>query len=109
VFIRPERSLLVRLLAAGWRLRTELAALVLGVWGWLWLTDRLPRWAAVAVVAIVVVGVMAWGPSRRFVVGHVWCTVTRLVEALSARELATSASSALRAGTRRPRANQAPA
>ena len=28
VFIRPERSLLVRLLAVGWRLRTELAALV---------------------------------------------------------------------------------
>ena len=40
VFIRPERSLLVRLLAVVWRLRTELAALVLGVWGWLWLTDR---------------------------------------------------------------------
>src|SRR5215207_5189828 len=77
VFIRPERSLLVRLLAVLWRLRTELAALLVSVWGWLELTDRLPRWAAVTVVIVVVLGLMAWGPSRRFVLGHVWCTVTR--------------------------------
>ena len=54
VFIRPERSILVRLLAVGWQLRTELAALVLSVWGWRWLTTRMPVWAAVAVLLIVV-------------------------------------------------------
>ena len=48
-----------------------------GVWGWLWLIDRVPRWAAVTVVAVVMVGLIAWGPSRRFVAGHAWCTVTR--------------------------------
>lgn len=77
VFIRPERSVLVRLLAVAWQLRTELAAVVAGVWLWLWLTDRMPRWAAVTVLVAVAAGVAAWGPSRRFVAGHVWCTVTR--------------------------------
>jgi hypothetical protein len=77
VFIRPERSVLVRLAAVLWQLRTELTALVAGVWGWLWLTDRMPVWAAVAVLVVMTACLMAWGPSRRFVVGHVWCTVTR--------------------------------
>jgi hypothetical protein len=77
VFIRPERSLLVRLLAVVWRLRTELTASVVGVWGWLWLTDRLPSWAAVTVLSVTFAAVLCWGPSRRFVLGHVWCTITR--------------------------------
>ena len=77
VFVRPERSLFVRLLAGLWQLRAELTALVVGVYGWLWLTDRMPRWAAVAVIAGTMAGLLLWGPSRRFVVGHVWCTVTR--------------------------------
>ena len=77
VFIRPERSVLVRLAAVLWQLRTELTALVVGVWGWLWLTARLPVWAALAVVFVTAGAVMAWRPSCRFVVGHVWCTVTR--------------------------------
>ena len=77
VFIRPERSIVVRLLAVLWQLRTELMALVLGVWCWLWLTNRMPVWAALAVVLIAAGTVTAWSPSRRFVAGHVWCTVTR--------------------------------
>ena len=77
VFIRPERSVLVRLAAVLWLLRTELSALVVGVWGWLWLTDRMPVWAAVAVLVVTAGAVMAWRPSCRFVVGHGWCTVTR--------------------------------
>jgi hypothetical protein len=77
VFIRPERSVLVRLLAVLWHLRTELTASVVGVWLWLWLTDRMPTWAACAVVVVATAGLMAWRPSRRFVLGHVWCTITR--------------------------------
>jgi hypothetical protein len=77
VFIRPERSVLVRLLAVLWHLRTEVAASVVGVWLWLRLTDRMPAWAACVVVLGAAGGLMAWGPSRRFVLGHVWCTVTR--------------------------------
>ncbi len=77
VFIRPERSVLVRLLAVLWQLRTELSALVVGVWCWLWLTDRMPIWAALTVALVAAGSVTAWSPSRRFVVGHVWCTVTR--------------------------------
>ena len=38
----------------------------------------MPVWAAVTVVLVATAGaVMAWRPSCRFVVGHVWCTVTR--------------------------------
>lgn len=77
VFIRPERSVLVRLLAVLWHLRTEVAASVVGVWLWLELTDRMPTWAAISVLVVSVSGLLAWGPSRRFVLGHVWCTVTR--------------------------------
>jgi hypothetical protein len=77
VFIRPERSVLVRLLAVLWHLRTELVASVVGVWVWLWLTDRMPTWAAIAVLVLSTAGLMGWGPSRRFVLGHAWCTVTR--------------------------------
>lgn len=77
VFVRPERSLVVRVLAGLWQLRAELVALVVGAYVWSWLTDRMPRWAAVAVIVVTVLGLMLWAPSRRFVVGHVWCTVTR--------------------------------
>jgi len=77
VFIRPERSVLVRLVAVLWRLRTELTASVVGVWVWLWLTDRMPVWAAIAVLLLASAALMGWAPSRRFVVGHMWCTVTR--------------------------------
>ena len=77
VFIRPERSVLVRLAAVLWQLRTELTALVVGIWGWLWLTHRMPVWAALALLFVTSGAVMAWRPSCRFVVGHVWCTVTR--------------------------------
>jgi hypothetical protein len=77
VFIRPERSMSVRLVAVLWRLRTELTASVVGVWFWLWLTDRMPVWAAVAVLLLASAALMGWGPSRRLVVGHVWGTVTR--------------------------------
>ena len=77
VFIRPELSVLVRLLAILWQLRTELTVLVTGVWCWLWLTDRMSRWLAVAVFVVTAGALFAWGPSRRFVVGHAWCTVTR--------------------------------
>jgi hypothetical protein len=77
VFIRPERSVLVRLAAVLWHLRTELTASVVGVWGWLWLTHRMPVWAAIAVLVVTTGGLTAWAPSRRFLVGHVWCTVTR--------------------------------
>ena len=77
MFIRPERSLIVRVLAVLWHLRTELAVSVVGVWGWLWLTDRMPAWVAVTVVLVTVAALMGWGPSRRFALGHVWCTITR--------------------------------
>ena len=77
VFVRPEQSIVVRILAVLWQLRAELVASALGFWVWRWLTDRMATWAAVAVLVIAVVGLMAWSPSRRFVVGHVWCTVTR--------------------------------
>src|SRR5688572_27361522 len=77
VFIRPERSLFVRLVSGLWQLRAEVMALVVGVYGWLWLTERMPEAAAIALIVIAVVALLGWGPSRRFVVGHVWCTVTR--------------------------------
>ncbi len=77
MFIRPERSLIVRVLAVLWHLRMELAVSVAAVWGWLWLTDRMPSWAAVTVVLVATGALMGWGPSRRFALGHVWCTVTR--------------------------------
>jgi hypothetical protein len=38
VFIRPERSAVVRLVAVLWQLRTELAVTAVVVWCWLWLT-----------------------------------------------------------------------
>ena len=71
VFIRPERSVLVRLAAVLWQLRTELSAVVVGVWGWLWLVHRMPVWAALAVVFVTTGAVMGWRPSCRLVVGHV--------------------------------------
>jgi hypothetical protein len=77
VFVRPERSMFVRLLAGLWQLRAELTALAVGVYVWLWLTDRMPRWAGLAVVLGTVAALLLWGPTRRLVVGHVWCTVTR--------------------------------
>ena len=77
VFIRPERSAVVRLVAVLWQLRTELAVTAAAVWCWLWLTRRLPVWAALTVVLASAGAVLVWSPSRRFVVGHAWCTVTR--------------------------------
>jgi hypothetical protein len=77
VFIRPERSTLVRLVAVLWQLRTGLAVTVAVVWCWLWLTRRLPVWAALTVVLGSAVAALVWSPSRRFVVGHAWCTGTR--------------------------------
>jgi hypothetical protein len=77
VFIRPERSAVVRLVAVLWQLRTELAVTAVVVWCWLWLTRRLPVWAALTVVLASAAMVLVWSPSRRFVVGHAWCTVTR--------------------------------
>jgi hypothetical protein len=77
MFVRPERSLIVRVLAVLWQLRTELVASVVGVWGWLWLTDRMPAWIAVTVVSVTIAALLGWGPSRRFALGHVWCTITR--------------------------------
>jgi hypothetical protein len=62
VFIRPERSVLVRLVAVLWHLRTELAASVVGVWIWLRLTDRMPVWAAITLLVVTTGGLIAWGP-----------------------------------------------
>jgi hypothetical protein len=68
---------MVRLVAVLWQLRTELTVTAAAVWVWLWLTRRLPVWAALTVVLTSAVAVLVWSPSRRFVVGRAWCTVTR--------------------------------
>ena len=77
VFIRPERSVLIRLVAVLWRLRAELAVTAAAVWLWLWLTARMPSWAALTAVLSTAAVVLVWPWSRRFVLGHAWCMVTR--------------------------------
>jgi hypothetical protein len=77
VRIRPERALAVRLLLVCWRLRAELLTVLVGVLLWHRLTAAVPYWLAVALVVVMLAAALVWGPSRRWLVAHVWCTVTR--------------------------------
>jgi hypothetical protein len=60
-FIRPERSLIVLALAVLRHLRTELAVTVAAAWARLWLTDRMPSWAALTVGLVTGAALMGWG------------------------------------------------
>ena len=77
VYVRPERMLFVRVLVLLWRLRTELTVLMVAVWAWRRLRQEVPHRTAVVLVVVAVVAALAVGPSRRWLVAHVWCTATR--------------------------------
>jgi hypothetical protein len=77
VFIRPERSLAMRLAGLAWRLRTEIILGAVGLWVWHRATRVMPGWLVLVVLVVLLAGVFGWPTSRRFVAGHMWCTLSR--------------------------------
>lgn len=77
VLTRPQRSRPARLLGLVIRLRAELAAVVVAVVIWRWLTDRMPLWAAVPVIVVLVIGLAVFPPTRRYIVRRGLAVLTR--------------------------------
>lgn len=77
VFTRPQRSLPARLVGLVIRLRAELLVAALAITVWLWLTDRMPVWAAGLTVAVPALALTAWPASRRYVVHRCYAVMTR--------------------------------
>jgi len=77
VFTRPQRSLPARIVGLVIRLRAELLIAAVAVAVWLWLTDRMPTWAASLILAALVLAVGIWPPSRRYVLHPGYAVMTR--------------------------------
>jgi hypothetical protein len=77
MFIRPQRSRVWAVSAWLWRFRVELWAALVAVVGWWSLNHRLGHLGAWAVLVGLVLVVTCVTPVRRWVVSHVWCTLTR--------------------------------
>ncbi|MFC7660552.1 hypothetical protein ACFQV8_34900 [Pseudonocardia benzenivorans] len=68
VFTRPQRSLPARLLGLVIRWRAEILVFGLVLTAWVWLTKQMPTWAAGATLGSVVMVLMVWPTSRRYLV-----------------------------------------
>jgi len=77
VFVRPQRSVPASLLGLAIRLRVEIVAVLLLVEGWGRLNDRIPSWAAVLVLGLLVIGLALILPTRRFVGRRALAVLTR--------------------------------
>jgi hypothetical protein len=77
VLVRPERSPVLRAVGLVWRLRAEIAAVLLAQWVWQTVNRLMPSWAVLVVLVVLLAGVVGWPPTRRFVVSRLWCTVSR--------------------------------
>lgn len=77
VLTRPQRSRPARLVGLAVRLRAELAAAVVAFVVWRWLTDRMPLWAALFVIAVPVIALAVFPPTRRYLVRRGLAVLTR--------------------------------
>jgi hypothetical protein len=77
LFLRPRRSLPVRLVGLLIRLRAEITLLTVFIVVWVWLARHLPLWGARAVLLAALVLVFAVPVSRRYVTARMWCVCTR--------------------------------
>jgi len=77
VFFRPERSLAARAAGLVWRWRVEIVVVIAAVIGWQRLTAAVPTWAAVVMVVSVPGTLLGFAPTRRLILGHAWCVITR--------------------------------
>src|SRR5918997_7175940 len=77
LFVHPQRSTPARVFGLMWRLRVEIILIIVVVTVWSWLSDRLPVWGTALVLLGLLVLVLAVPPTRRWVLRHLWCTITR--------------------------------
>lgn len=77
LFVHPQRSTPARALGLMWRLRVEITLIIGVVLVWSWLTDRLPTWGAALVLLGSLTLLLIIPVTRRYVVCHLWCTLTR--------------------------------
>jgi hypothetical protein len=77
VFTRPQRALPARLLGLAIRWRAEILVLAVLLTAWVWLTERMPTWAAGTTLGGVVLVLMFWPTSRRYLVHRGYAVMVR--------------------------------
>jgi hypothetical protein len=77
VFTRPQRSLPARLLGLVIRWRAEILILAVLLTAWVWLVERMPNWAAGTTLGGVVLVLIVWPASRRYLVHRGYAVMVR--------------------------------
>lgn len=76
--IRPHRAWWVQLLLAVWRWRAEILGVVVGLVLAVKLADRVGSFTVAGLILVgLALAVLLVPSARRYVVRHVWCTITR--------------------------------
>jgi hypothetical protein len=74
---RPQRSKPALILGALIRWRAEILIATTLLVAWVWLTDRIPVWAAGTTLGVLTVGVLVWPTSRRYVIRRGYAVMLR--------------------------------